>query len=266
MRSNKRLILVLFILLIFSSAYLTGCSESNVDAAGAVPEKKDDYGEYIHSALQAVNEKPQEESADATDENVKVVKLTDGSDSVIVSADENLPEDSGVIPDFSATPVVDPEEESDVPEETPTPTPEPTPSGTPDTFDVGTCCIYIKCEEDSSYGSDVIKAINEARTSLGYPELVENEGLSTCANRRTREVAAKFSHTRPNNQPYYSLAPQYFKAEMLAKDNSKAEETFDAWMTDPVARNLIFTTKYGSIGAYCIKCNGLYCVVVAFGD
>ena len=264
---------IFFAILIMTALCMTlsGCNKEEEQTGGG-DKPQTPYEEYIHAALDAVNTNPADEVPMPTPdpmENGKVVHVVDNDDSVYVSAQANLPEDSGVEPVFDETPSDFSQESEAFAQESPAqagPTPEPTPTVTPETFDVGVCCIYIKCEDDSGYGSEVVAAINKARTDLGYPELVENEGLATCANRRTREVATYLSHTRPNKEPFYSLAPEYFKAEMLGIGKSKSDATFDAWMTDPESRDLIFTTKYGSVGAHCIKVNDFYCVVVAFGD
>ena len=152
------------------------------------------------------------------------------------------------------------------PDPSATPTPEPTPYITPNEFEVGKCCIYMNGESNSAYGTEVVTAINKARTDLGYKELVTNEGLATCADRRTRELAAYNSHTRPNGTQFYSLAPEHFKAEILMVGTQKAEDAVDTLIKkDPVSRALIFTEKYQSIGASSFKCNGNECMVVAFG-
>ena len=144
--------------------------------------------------------------------------------------------------------------------------PTPTPYITPDEFDVGKCCIYINGESDSAFGTEVVTAINKTRKDLGYKELVKNTGLTTCADRRTREVAALRSHLRPNGQMYYTLAPEHFKAEMIIVGTQKAEDAVDTLIkTDPASRYLVFTEKFQSIGASSFKSNGLNFTVVAFG-
>ena len=96
--------------------------------------------------------------------------------------------------------------------------------------------------------------------------MTKNSGLTKCADRRTREIAANYSHTRPNGQAFYSLAPEHFKAEMLIINEQKGEAAVDAIIrNDPISRNLIFSNKYKSIGASSFKCNGVHYTVVAFG-
>lgn len=265
---------------------LAGCSGSDAnsntaDTLGAnkkanteVGSGDEDYSDYIRNAVNSVSkdivEPPKETN---TDKNI-VVNQSPDSD-IYVSASEQLPEDSGIVPSFGED-----AEKSDEDSENPQEATEVGDNGeesgegeenaeneglTPNDFPVGTSCIYINGEIDSSYGSDIITALNKARVDLGYPPLTEKTGLDTCADRRTREISSYLAHMRPNGTPFYSLAPDYFKAEMLAIDGAKAEETIDAWIRDPNSRSLVFTTKFTSVGAACFKCNGLNCVVVALG-
>jgi len=270
---------VLITCVIFAS--LMGCSGSSAnekeDKLGAdvsnVAEQEDsqkdgqgDYSEYIKNAIDTVSKDAITPTPVPEDDGLGQIITVPSSenDSIYISASEQLPEDSGITPVFGNEDTDTTSEEDDKAKEDEAKEEEPA-ELTPDTFDVGTCCIYINGEIDESYGSDIVKAINKARTDLGYEAMTEKEGLDTCANRRTREIAAHFGHMRPNGTAFYSLAPQYFKAEMLAIDGAKASETVDAWIRDPVSRSLIFSTKYSSVGAACFKCNGLNCVVVAFG-
>ena len=252
---------------------MSGCNSEDQDKTAAETEEdkaaeeaaKEGYDGYIQSVLNSVNGNPD------------TAPVADPSDGKAIQFDKTAPDDmtfsSMESPDTADTSDYDPfatptEDISPSPTEDPnaTPTPEPTPYITPEEFEVGKCCIYINGESDSAYGTEIITAINKARTDLGYDPLITNKGLGTCADRRTREIAASFSHTRPNGQQFYSLAPDHFKAEMLIINNQKAEEAVDCLIkNDPISRNLIFTTKYKSIGASSFKCNGMKYTVVSFG-
>ncbi len=269
---------------IISMFFLPACdSQSGSDESGAGTEgqsseeenqEKDPYDEYIRSALQTVNQNGKT-SDDVTPTNAPtsipdiptVTPVITPADDFAVSSMES-PDDYA---DVFTTPTPYPTETAEAspsPTEDPnaTSTPTPTPYITPDEFDVGKCCIYINGESDSAFGTEVITAINKARTDLGYKPLITNKGLGTCADRRTREIAANFDHTRPNGLQFYSLAPEHFKAEMLLMTMQKAEDTVDAMIkNDPVSRRLIFTEKYQSIGASSFKCNGTRFTVVSFG-
>ena len=261
---------------------MSGCDgsdanpESSANAADpneASDKEKDDYDRYIEDALSTVknNGAPaNQESAPAANTAGKDISAPrTAADDFMVSSmedtDVNDPDSDAYDP--FARPTEDPEASpSPTVDPNATPTPTPTPYITPEEFEIGKCCIYINGESDSAYGTEVVTAINKARTDLGYKALVNNKGLATCADRRTREIAANFSHTRPNGQFFTSIAPEHFKAEMLIIDNQKAENTVDALIkNDPISKNLIFTEKYQSIGASSFKCNGMRYTVVSFG-
>ena len=265
---RKKLISIICIVLVFCLV-LPGCdskTEEGQDAGDPTAEAenapKDDYEDYVRSAIASVNEEQKPTATPAPATPAPVSSINDDIDDMFVSSAENSDDTDYPFRDKGS------EEASLTPTEDPnaTPTPEPTPYITPEEFDVGKCCIYINGESDSAFGTEIITAINKARTDLGYKPLISNKSLSTCADRRTRELAASYSHTRPNGLPFYSLAPEHFKAEMLCINNQKAEEVVDIMIKrDPISRGLIFTEKYQSIGASCFKCNGIKYAVVAFG-
>lgn len=234
-------------------------------------QSNDDFDEYIRQALRNVSQSQNTPEAVPEDTGKVIhVNTEDESDTpVYVSAsDDNstAPEDffNTEMPEDSGNDIMTVSDGSEG-EQAGAQEPLTDGSSTPDDFEVGTSCIYIKGEVDSGYSADLIKALNKARAELGYPELTERAGLDKCADRRTREIMCSLSHIRPNGQSFNSLAPSYFMAEMLAIDKGSAEETVDAWIKDPVSRQLVFTTKYTSVGSTGFKCNGLYGSVIAFG-
>lgn len=278
---------------------MTGCSGADADKAvegendtEAAAEAESDaaagpYDSYIKSAIASVDD-TSSETVEKEPEKENTAQPFDGkSIQIDRSAPEKLyystmentdvtnepsPGEQETSPTPTPVPTTSPgdseKDASPTPTKDPSGTPEPTPTPyiTPEEFEVGTCCIYMNGESDSAYGSEVVTAINKARTDLGYEPLVTNKGLDTCADRRTRELAAYNSHTRPNGLPFYSLAPEHFKAEILMVGEQKAEDAVDTLIKkDPFSRSMIFTTKYKSIGASSFKCNGMECMVVAFG-
>lgn len=265
--------LITFMLLVSfagcSSAQMSNESDSQgeiTSGKGNAPaSKKDnsqpDYETYIHDALASVSDDRKEVPPEPTPDPVKTIHVTKDKLDIEDMGDEDI--------FISAS-----DEDIDNPDTVDETLPEDNPEGesgdesselTPDEFEVGQSCIYIQGEDDDTYGSDLITELNNVRKQLGYPELTVKTGLNNCASRRTREIASYLNHTRPNGEPYYSMAPQYFKAEMLAIDKGTAEETVQEWIKDPVSRELVFTNKYTSVGGACFVCNDLNCIVVAFG-
>lgn len=297
--SKKIKHLIVIMIVCFGALFMSACSGEGEEAAdpsaaeNATEAEKDAYEEYIRNALANVNGEnptaqvtPQSEDPNST----ATPSPTKDQPTQSVQTDRTAPNDPYVSSMESPITDTDPfsmynnpitfdtssssssstssstEAPSPSPTGTGTPTPTPTPYITPDEFEVGKCCIYMNGESDSAFGTEIISAINKVRKDLGYKELVTNKGLSTCADRRTRESAASMSHIRPNGQPFYSLAPEHFKAEMLLCHNSKAEQLVDDMIKrDPLSKSLIFTEKYQSIGASSFKCNGLQYSVVSFG-
>lgn len=258
---------------------LTGCDSSEnkgsvTTGGGSVNSaqngSQDDFSKYIKDALETVGkDSNKQETAQPIEDKSQVIHISDDSEAVPmgeVSASDEAPVDNIFADGLSETD--DSEVDSDaIPNDEllDSSSDYVDDSATPEDFEVGTSCIYIKGEIDSGYGADLIKSLNKVRTDLGYSELATNGGLSKCADRRTREITHTFGHTRPNGQAFYSLAPTYFKAEMLAIDNGTAEETVDAWIKDPISRSLVFNTKYTTVGAATLNCNGHYYSVLAFG-
>ena len=269
MKKNKRVMSLICALCLVASFTMSACE--GTDAAGAPTEgsgaesaPKSEYEQYIKDTITSLDGNATPTPAISVNDHVVTTDRTAPAAPTISSA-ENPDTDDNVIPTKTPyptpTPTTSPDETKDSSTEEKTDGPL-----TPEEFPTDTCCIYINGESDSAYGTEIVTAINKIRKDLGYKEFTNNKGLATCGDRRTREIAANYSHTKPNGQPFYSVAPEYFKAEMLIIDNQKAEDTVDAIIkNDPISRNLIFTNKYTSIGASSFKCNGMKYTVVAFG-
>ena len=98
---------------------------------------------------------------------------------------------------------------------------------TPDEFEVGRCCVYIRGESDSAFGTEIVTEMNKVRKDLGYDELIKNKSLSTCADRRTRETVALYAHARPNGEQFFSLAPEHFKAEITRTHSKQSNQIIE---------------------------------------
>ncbi len=254
----------------------TGCtqedaaSEETAEDDGAneaddaqAEEELSDYEAYIRDALSSVAN-----TATITTDTPAVILPEDAEDTGKVvyverKDSEDIPE--SVFISSSETPAPTPEPMPTFDTEPATSVTEPEPLVTPDVFDVGTGLIYIDGKYDTTYSSDLAKEINEARSGLNYPILMTNSSLTTCANLRAKEITCFLSHMRPDGSMFYSLAPQYYKAELIAIDDAPAKETMLAWMTDPVSKGILFSKNYTTFGVSNYVCNGLNCIVVSFG-
>lgn len=248
-----------------SSSFLYGCGEETAEdnESGENTPSGDEYEDYIHAALEAVKDNAQVADAqDTTGEpaeekplNGRVIEIdksddTEDSEPIFVSSEVADDVDTSDSDNQSSS---DSSAQTDVKEKTPA------------TFEVGTGLVYIDGKYDDAYKTNLLTTINDARTGLNYPAMTINESLNTCANLRAKEITCYLSHQRPDFSMFYSLAPDYYKAEIITIDSANPKETLDAWMTDPISRNILFSKEFTSIGASNYVCNGLNCIVVSFG-
>ena len=279
-RYNRIIALVLLISLFALTA--TGCDaklpwaaddEENMNTNAPID---DEYAQYLQEALNSMDK----DGSQADSQGV-FAGDEDGAASGIVGGDGSIPDKTDDGSDTGRIIFVDQEDSDDLPDsvfvsssddlfkndtadavDTPVPEEDKT---TPEDFEVGTSQVYIRGELNSGYSDGLIGTINKIRIDMGYPPFTINTGLTKCANMRSREITTFLSHYRLDGSLWYSLAPKYYKAELLAIDNVPELETVEAWITDPNSRNLIFTRDYTSIGASCFDCNTLHCCVIALG-
>lgn len=274
-RKSKSLKMGLMVLLcasVFAFA-LCGCDPKegeegeNADTADTSQnsDSSSDYQDYIHDALAAVRD-----GATVTVGNGTEAVPDSGEDSgrIIYVEKADSPNDAEVfVSSSSAEDLVfpDPADETEGQKDADNPTDTNTKEPTPATFDVGKGLVYIDGEYDTTYSTNLQTIINDARTGLNYPAFTVNTSLGTCANLRAKEITCYLSHMRPDGSMFYSLAPQYYKGEIITIDGASEKETFDAWLEDPISRSMIFSEDYTNVGVSTYVCNGLNCTVVSFG-
>ena len=252
-----------------SAIALFGCGEEDAgEDTGSGEESSgyqstgDEYEDYIHEALEAVKDSA---TVDTGNGETSEIPDTDGEKSegrvIQIERQESDEEPESVF--VSGTEAADTSDSSSSSSDSSSS--DETPKTTPDTFEVGTGFVYIDGKYDTTYSKDLLKIIQDARTGLNYPTANENKSLDICANLRAKEITCYLSHYRLDGTPYYSLAPDYYKAEIITIDGATAQETFDAWLEDPISRGIIFSKDYQSIGVSNYVCNGLNCIVVSFG-
>lgn len=165
--------------------------------------------------------------------------------------------------------------------ETKNPTPTPTPAadeetdekdpnktgnGTPLVFSVGDSTYIALGSVDKAMATEILNAINVYRTRANLPPLEANMSLEFCSDARARESTACFNHTRPNGAMWYTIAPAYYKAELLAKDYGTAQDTVDAWMNTATGRQYLLSPDLLSIGITVFKSDGRNFIVAGLGD
>ena len=139
-------------------------------------------------------------------------------------------------------------------------------NGTPLVFDVADCTITAFGSFDNGMSDSIFSAINEYRKNGGLPLIEKNQSLRFCADCRAKEISYSFNHIRENGTYWFTVAPDYFKAELLATDFSTAQETVDAWMQTATGRQYLLSEDLGSIGISTFKSGGRSYFVCALGD
>ena len=271
---NIRKIVIMIILTGLFSISFIACDPKDEEAseeqggeetAAADAGADQDYEDYIHDALAAVrdnatvstgNSNNTEVPEDDSTGRVVYVEKQDSPDnpeSVFVSSSDDDLNDVFEDPADETKGQKDADSDANIDKTTPA------------VFDVGTGLVYIDGNYDPAYQANLQTLINSARTGLNYLPFTINNSLGTCANLRAKEITCYLSHYRPDGSAYNSLAPDYYKAEIITVSGASEKDVLDAWLMDPVSKNLIFSKEYTNIGVSTYVCNGLNCTVVSFG-
>ena len=125
--------------------------------------------------------------------------------------------------------------------------------------------------QSSSAASEVVRLTNSARSKNGYAALVEDGVLSEAAAVRAREIARRFSHTRPSGASFSSALSEsgvsYLRAgENIASGQKSASEVVNAWMNSPGHRANILNSSYSRIGSASVNIDGTHYWVQLFAD
>lgn len=252
-----------------------GCDSKNEETANegdgtnTTQNADQDYQDYIHDALAAVRDSATVSGGENTTSDSMPESSNDNGRIIYVERDDSPNDTESVFVSSSEAEEVvfptDPADETKGQKDADSETASDEKKTTPATFDVGRGLVYIDGKYDTTYQSNLQTIINDARTGLNYPAFTINSSLGTCANLRAKEITCYLSHMRPDGSMFYSLAPDYYKGEIITIDGASEKETFDAWLSDPVSRSMIFSEDYSNIGVSTYVCNGLNCTVVSFG-
>ena len=235
---------------------LSGCGEN--DAAATVPA--------------------QDPAQSAVAELIPEVEPEDSSRVIQIERSDSLPVSNPVNPTPTGTVSIAEPPVLDTKDPTPTPTPSAeddaapekdpntTGNGTPIIFSVGDCTYIALGSVDKAMATEIFNAINVYRTRANLPPLEANMSLEFCSDARVRESTACFNHTRPNGAMWYTVAPAYYKAELLAKDYGTAQDTVDAWMNTATGRQYLLSPDLLSIGITVFKSDGRNFIVAGLGD
>ncbi len=107
----------------------------------------------------------------------------------------------------------------------------------------------------TNYEREVIRLVNEIRTSRGLPALKEDWELSRVARYKSQDMKDKkyFSHTSPTYGSPFEMMKKFgikyrAAAENIAKGQRTPQEVVNAWMNSSGHRANILNAQYTKIG------------------
>lgn len=101
----------------------------------------------------------------------------------------------------------------------------------------------------------VFDAVNARRKSLGLPEYIWHDALAVSANKRSMELALKFSHSRPDNSYFntsYDNVEYTYIGENIGYGHVNGVDIYNMWMASPKHKALIEDKIFShtAIGVY----------------
>ena len=118
--------------------------------------------------------------------------------------------------------------------------------------------------DQGSMAAQVFAETNAERAKYGLKPLAVDSDLTKAAQIRAREIAQKFSHTRPDGSSCFTVSDKAY-GENIARGYTYVAKVMAAWMSSEGHRANILRASYGHIGVACIQVNGIYCWVQLFG-
>ena len=103
-----------------------------------------------------------------------------------------------------------------------------------------------------------LNAVNQQRAAAGLAALRWDDNLAACAMIRATELPAVFSHTRPNGQDWYTVAPNVMYGENLAYGFTSPDAAVSAWMNSPAHKQNILTPGFVLCGIGTYNANGTW--------
>ena len=112
--------------------------------------------------------------------------------------------------------------------------------------------IDINVTSNQEQAQEMLKLINEERAKVGVAPLKWSNELEDSANLRSSEIAAYYSHTRPDGSSCLDVN-EHVHGENIAAGQVDAEAVMKSWMNSPGHRSNILNPEFKSIGVGSIK-------------
>ena len=98
-------------------------------------------------------------------------------------------------------------------------------------------------EDDKMLSNQIMDLINEKRKQVGVSALSYREDIAYAADLRAQESSKVWSHTRPNNTPYYTVDNRIY-GENLSKNYKTAKDIVNAWMNSETHKTNMLDGRY----------------------
>lgn len=118
-----------------------------------------------------------------------------------------------------------------------------------------------------AFEKKAVELINNERAKYGIQSLSDDSMFADSVHVRAKELAQKYSHTRPDGDSYlYALPPGLaYYGEVIAVGQTTPEEVVKYWMDAEVNRAQILGKDYSSFGVGCYIKDGIIYWVADFG-
>lgn len=136
-------------------------------------------------------------------------------------------------------------------------------------FDSEAIALADTSNNKASLRSEALRAfnlVNKNREEAGLPCLKWDVNLENTSDVRARECGEKFSHTRPNNQPWYTVNSDIMGGENLAFGFNDANSVLKGWMDSTSHRENILYPDFTKVSISIYKSDdGTYYWAQEFG-
>ena len=130
----------------------------------------------------------------------------------------------------------------------------------------------IQTAGTEGYAAEVVRLVNIERAKIGEEPLSGgNSKLNAAAQKRAEELAAKFSHTRPDESSCFTVLPEFgvtysYSGENIAGGHMNPDEVMydDGWMDSAGHKANILNSNYNKIGVGVYNHNGMLLWVQLF--
>lgn len=115
---------------------------------------------------------------------------------------------------------------------------------------------------------EIFDDMNELRAENGIAPLTMDETFLECAMTRAKELAANYSHTRPNGRQWYTVYTGRYKSmgENIGYGYSSAQEAHQLWANSREHRENILNPDYAVCGVGMVRIGNTVYGVELFGD